>query len=291
MFFYPKPGYRLGDAVEFCISEYSSEFEEYWGHEAPSPPEGVELDTWVRYVHLAASARRLAQDASRLVKPGGVQPSEWTLPDILQSDAKDHDRKIEQLLQEVRDRYGDEIAVLVQQHTSESHLDDPRVQNMFFENAFELEVARLFLPDVSNQARRALGLLRQSHRHHGRKSTAYLERVARCYVLDLAPEMAVMSRAVLETAIEERISDADVIDLVGFGKGGHVGLDRRIEYIEARGLLSASALSSARVIKRAGDAAAHGDLDQVPTCDELLTALTHVQDGFRSVPLKTGLAD
>src|SRR5690606_29432174 len=91
----------------------------------------------------------------------------------------------------------------------------------------------------------------------GEFTSAYLSRVAECYIRDMRPELAVMCRAVLDTAIQQVADDEQVKNIVGAGRRGHVGLERRIEFCRSCGIFDDEVRDAAERVMDAGDKAAH----------------------------------
>ena len=83
----------------------------------------------------------------------------------------------------------------------------------------------------------------------GRKASQYLMRVARCYALGMAPELAVMCRATVEAYLK---------DLRGLPPESREGLDQLIDQCSSLGLLSIDARDAAARLQSAGNNAAHG---------------------------------
>jgi hypothetical protein len=99
-------------------------------------------------------------------------------------------------------------------------------------------------------------LLRHVRTSAGERTSSYLAAVSRCYLLGLVPEMAVMARAVMESALEERIEEESVRARVGPDRG-RVGLGQYIEYAFAEGIFDHATREAAKRLKSKGDDAIH----------------------------------
>ena len=87
----------------------------------------------------------------------------------------------------------------------------------------------------------------------------------------MAPEFAVMARAVLDTALEEFVDDETVRRAIGGDR--HIGLERRIEYCGQEGVFDKQGKQAAGEIRDAGNQAAHMAPGLEPQMDRLLSGL------------------
>src|SRR5207244_9256240 len=143
----------------------------------------------------------------------------------------------------------------------------------------------LILPQLDAVVARLQSLLNYLVTAHNGRTNAFLAHVARCYCLDYRTELAVMCRAVLDTALQDLAPDERVRAKLGGRPGDRVGLSRRLEYIDSLGLIRDDHLQAMRRIKRAGDDAVHVAPGLEPEPDalvaDLLVALTAIEESNR----------
>jgi hypothetical protein len=96
-------------------------------------------------------------------------------------------------------------------------------------------------------------------------------RVAECYVREMRPEFAVMCRAVLDSALQEILTDEAVLKRVG---GDTATLERRIQAAYSVGIFDDSSFKSANVVREAGNTAAHLTPGLETPMDDILVDVT-----------------
>jgi len=104
----------------------------------------------------------------------------------------------------------------------------------------------------------------------------YLERVARCFVLGLGAELAVMSRSVLESALHSLDLESLVDRRRAAQGGGHSSLVDWIEAATSAGLLDERANKAAHFVRQAGNDAVHAAAGVEAAPEEILSSLVLV---------------
>jgi hypothetical protein len=146
----------------------------------------------------------------------------------------------------------------------------------------QLEAARLIPYDPAKMATRIYGLTNYLVQHRDERSTAYLSRLAKCYMLEMRTEFTVMARAVLDAALQEAVDDAEVRATVGAER--EVTLERRIAHFSASGVFSRGVEQAARDVKKAGDDAVHAVPGLEPNPDDTLRKLVAVFEALDAGP-------
>lgn len=267
--------FSVDDAVDDAFSNYLDDFEAVYGFADTEPPEDISFDDWRDLRQIHGVAQKIAQIGATLLRRKGFGDHKMEMPDVLATEADNMQANVHQLLKVIRDTQPD-LETKAWFALLPYLPNDPRTRNHVFKITLQVEAAKLFETPYSKMATRLRELARCAVVFPGSDASEYLSRAARCYVLDMPPEFAVMGRAVLDTALGDLYSYKDVIDEVGSGKGDHVGLTRFIECAVSKGLFDEEVRVAAHVVKDAGDAAAHGRLDEVPAIDVLLDALATV---------------
>jgi len=132
-----------------------------------------------------------------------------------------------------------------------------------------------YLP--SELAERLLRLLEFSVLTKSERTQAYLRRVARCFILDLGPELAVMCRAVVEASLEHLdLEEAVNSVLERKNKKGHPGLVDWLDAASDVGLLDDGGRRAAENIRTSGNDAIHAAPDLARSPVELMQDLTEV---------------
>jgi hypothetical protein len=92
--------------------------------------------------------------------------------------------------------------------------------------------------------------------HLDERTASYLSRAARLYILGFEPEAVVMSRAALDVALQERLTDAVMASHTGKQRRRYA-LDERISAASRIGLFSSEQKEAAHRLRRAGNEAVH----------------------------------
>lgn len=263
------PEYSLGAAFDWAIRDFQDDLHDLYGIGAKEPPEDLDFDQWRSYVDLHRLVRKLATGASHLVRPTRTREDQLTLPQILEEEARERSDLIRNALERLKGRLDEEEWRDLRWALSPGHPDDPRTRRAFFDNCLQLEVMERFPSWPDLMADRLERLLGHMLRAPGETTRGYLGRVAECYIREMPTEFAVMARAVLDQAIQERLPDEEVLVEVGSGKGGFVDLERRIQACFSKDLFGQAEFDAANDIRIAGRDAAHftpgleGDMDEL----------------------------
>ncbi len=262
--------FSLDDAFDIAESEYAEDFRAYWGFDTKQTPEGLEEDEWRELQRMQGLAHQIAEVAASLLQRKGLGKDRLLEPQLLASEAERANVLVHQFL----DMVSKEDWVAAHQALLPTDPSDPRTRFNVFRNALQLEAARLFPYSPAQTASRLSSLVQFLVRFPGSRAAAYLSRVAKCYVLDMRPELAVMARAVLDAAIEEFADDASVRRLLRLSSNERIGLDARIQFCAVTGAFDEACVRAARIVKRAGDTAVHSAPGLEAVADEILEALT-----------------
>lgn len=117
------------------------------------------------------------------------------------------------------------------------------------ELGLELEAARQVIASISGTVQRTQHVIWSTvHGDISPRVTEYLKRLGRCYVAGFFPEVVILCRAVLDTALR---------DVLGDMESDRLNMADRIKAAGRHGLLSPEALSAADAIRHRGNHAVH----------------------------------
>jgi hypothetical protein len=223
-YYNPESG-GLTSLLEIMLDEYESDFRECWGMDRDQPPDDLDAADW----RLAKALDKVSRTALESVHALVVSPS------------------IHETLDSIRP--GDNRTEAIRE----------AAQYNITHHGLEVELARLAVGRVPVASERVhMLLLLVSNAKLGRRAAAYLDRATRLYVSGFDPECIVMSRSILEAALEDRLDDEEMARL-GFKKGKRQSFSLK-EYIEAAAetrLFSADEQEWADDIRTAGNMAVH----------------------------------
>lgn len=152
-------------------------------------------------------------------------------------------------------------------------------QHRVFRTFLEIEAFERYGSLPGELADRSLELLGYLVGTDSERARQYLRHVAECYVLDLGPELAVMSRAVLESALET-LELEPLVDEVASVTGRNRTLSAWIHAASQAGLLDARAREAAEVVQQAGNAAVHQAPGVEPDTEDILESLVVVLEAL-----------
>ena len=89
----------------------------------------------------------------------------------------------------------------------------------------------------------------------------YLKRVLRCYVWGLYPESVILCRSVIETALNDKLSDKFWTKYCNYGEG--YTLKNKINAVERSRLISGDMIQILHKIRCRGNKCVHGDMEAV----------------------------
>jgi hypothetical protein len=133
----------------------------------------------------------------------------------------------------------------------------------------DMDLCARLLGDVGNMARRGVHLLSHVTEIRSERVRAYLSRVAESCIYGLTTEAAVMMRAVLEAALDERLFEVPDVELHASNSGPHskhgYNLSQKMQFAKNKGWLPEddgsedfpSTYAVAIELKEQGDQAVH----------------------------------
>jgi hypothetical protein len=188
-------------------------------------------------------------------------------------------RKARELLQSLREQARPEVLNspgwrMVERLLKEG--GDAGRKERLFRTAVQIHAWPVFGTSPGLLARRCLELLDHLVRCKGLRAREYLSRVAACYVRGMRPEMAVMSRAVLEAALEDLDLEERVASIREVKGKRYDSLTDWIDAASAAGAIDEEGRLAAETVRDAGDTAAHKAPGLVPPEAEVLQALKTV---------------
>ncbi len=268
-----RPGIALDEAYEGYTYGVS-----YYGFALDGPPTCIDLDRtrWNDLQRVYRQAKLVADVARTLLHPPDGELSEPA--------AVTEGRKLAQEFQV----YSILNYPLLREDPG-GDLEGPAAAYHLYEATLLFEVARL-LPGIHEErlqegftrmrvdtdhvlAERINRLVKHRIQLPNHRTASYLSLVARCYLLGMRSELAAVSRAALETALEEFAPDELVRKKLGADRGGKVGLSRRIDYCRAEGVFDRDTERAASAVKNAGDDVLHFVPGTEPTPEVLLDSL------------------
>jgi len=271
-------------AVATAVDEFPSEWKRYWGIGEHVCPDHLDPGEWEAAREMHELARRICHAASAL--QGRKLPEELrTFPAILSMEAKDERQSRRELVERLEaglrpEQAGDgPVKDLI--HFLKWSEGAAGTKEALFRTAVEIYSYPDFGCAPGEVARRVLELLEFLMRTKGKITREYLRRVAMCYVRDMRPEMAVMSRAVMETALQVEAVENRIDGHLKVKGKRHPGLGDWIEAAAAVGVLNETGVLAARIVKDAGDDAIHNAPQQAPEArivlENLRTVLQQVE--------------
>jgi hypothetical protein len=275
------------DRVQELIEEFRSEWERHWGL-GRNPPRDQSVDDTLEIRSLYATADRLVRAAEAL-DPSGLPHGKRSLPGWLAENAEAERASLQELMDGLRtvEPFTDpSLWTRFQQALREKSSPDQQ-KELFFRTAVEFKLFERFAPRPGAVASRALQLLPFLMQTRSGRARQYLTRVARCFILDLQPELVIMCRAVLDAALEDADLDSTVVARIREVQGGSNSmLTVRIEAAKQTHVLDVSAYRAAIQVRDAGNDAVHNVPGQVPEAFSILSSLRTVLEQRASYPLK-----
>jgi hypothetical protein len=277
--------FTLAQALDDAASDFVSAFRQHLGLDGTEPPSHLDKDDWLAAKRLAGEAEKAAALASTLITRKGSGRKMQPMMEVMAAEAERHQRDIDAVQRRIEALVPDVNRWKLYVALAPSDVSDPRAAHAIFQTLLQQQALEL-QPELGALTRRLCALLDYVVRYPNPRAAEYLGRVARCYILDMLPELAVMARASLDVALCEIVPDADVRRYLRMQDRERVGLGARLEYFKGMGLLKEASTSAER-IKEAGDAAAHGNPLQcspdrvLADLAEVLTVLDPLQPGPR----------
>lgn len=258
------------------IDTFPDEFRDYWGLDSEHVPEHLDVDTWERCRELDNLARRVSVLAAALVRPSKLRENDLHAPLELRTAAREGRAILTRLVNKILAEYPDDHDLRMKLHDLRVAED---VDYKFFHASLQLWLSDYLVgPGVLADA--VVQLTRYVARVRSQRAIQYLSRVSRCYLYDMTPELAVMSRGALEALLEEALPEDQVRAVRGIPKHLRVGLADYIE-VASGTILSDSAATAARRVKQYGDDTVHFSTEAVGSADEILRQLVTVLEGIQ----------
>lgn len=270
------PYWTFADAIGAASDDFPREWKRFWGIGASVCPDHLDADEWEVANEMHDVARRICAVATRLLDQG-LPHQLRTLPGLLEIEATSEKKSRREFVAALEER------LTAEQRRSPMLQDvlyflkwregEAEAKAKLFRSAIEIYAYPEFGCSPGQVASRLLDLLEFLVRTRGERAREYLCRVATCYVRDMLPEMAVMSRAVMEAglqlpAVEERLdANLKVKSKRRPGLGDWIEAAYEVEVLDDEGRRRADA------IKTAGDNAIHKVPKQTPDPRSILESL------------------
>jgi hypothetical protein len=272
------PYWTFDNAMDVPATDFPIAWKDYWGIGDAYAPDHLDPDEWQTANQMHDIARRICAVAASL--QGGLPEQLRTLPPVLGEESRSEQERRQ------------ELATLLREKMSAEQLESPDLYQVIrwleweegpaegkeklFRTAVEIYAYQEFGCSPGTIGFRVLKLLDYIVRASGERTREYLRRVAACYIRDMPPEMAVMSRSVIEAAlqfpeVEERIE----FILKTKGKR-HPSLIDWIDSATDLGVLDPDGRVAADLIKNAGDDAVHNVPQGIPDSSVILLNLNRV---------------
>jgi hypothetical protein len=267
------PGVSATSFIDDARDDFFDAFKEVFGLESKAPPPSMTLDDWLAARKVYGMARQIAGIAASLVRQKGIGSDRLAFGASLAADARAHSKAIEEFVESYQGQIPDDKLRQLRALLDAFDASDPRGLRWIFRETVLSEALRLFPPSPRGLAERLENLTQYVVAARNDLTNQYLARVARCYCLDLRAELAVMARAVLDSALEDAVNDEDIRRRRGLAKRVRVGLGERIHYLSSSDRIRPPDVKAMLSVKTSGDDAAHclPGLEQDP--DTLMQAL------------------
>ncbi len=248
-------------AVEGTIESFAQTFRDRWGLDADQPPSDIEWEEWYELLGLAAAAQSLVVAALNLYRPGTLSNRDINLPRQLIAAAETEEAHVKEILARLKESGTAEQDWYAIERFLREHLPAPdSFRHRFFRAAVQIELAyeARALPSLYDMTLRLEVLLEHLTRGNDQRTREGLGRVARCFLLNLVPELCVMARSVLESALEGRLPKEYMRQVRGLRANARVPLELWIDEASASELLDDDGRRAAEVLAKWGGQAAHG---------------------------------
>ena len=280
--------YSLANALDDAESDFRGDFIDYWGLEGHEPPEGMDRDEWLELRKLYGLAEQIGEVASTLIKRKGLGPQRLAQPAVMAAEARDFQAQVDKVLDAIKERFGLDTWAAFDSALLPHDASDPRTKQSVFQTSLELFTSALFIPSLDAVVARLQRLVDYLVAAQNERSNAFLARVARCYCLDHRTELAVMCRAVLDTALQDIAPDEHVRAHLGGRTNERIGLAKRLDYVDSLGTIGSPVRAAMDRLKRVGDDAVHTAPGLEPDPDELMSDLV---DALHAITVHKGTMD
>jgi hypothetical protein len=264
--------FSLADALDYAEFEFREDFLDHWGLEDEECPESLDHDEWIECRTIYDLAKQIAGVATTLLHRKGLGEDRLARPDLWRAESNGRQQEVRKLLEKIA-HLPDSVRWQIEKALWPTEPSDPRTKYNIFRNSMQLHAAELVRVSGADVAQRLSALVNQLARSADARTASYLERVAKCYVLNLPTEFAVMARSVLDSAIESQVDNEAVVALLGQRGRSSIGLKRRIEYCAATDIFDSETERAATRVRETGDDAVHLAPGIVYDMDSLLQDL------------------
>ena len=281
------PLWSYDDAHATVDDEFPDAWATFWGVTKATAPEDIDPDMWEEVKQLHSLAKRLvgaAAELSRAKLPEGKR----TLPKLLRMEADSERSARLELLDSIRSQLDPDALRSPEWGQVEAFLrweeGEAGYKERLFQTAVQIHAFPRFGCSPGAVAHRCLELLDFLVRSKGLRAREYLGRVAACYIRGMHAEMAVMSRAVLESALKDLDIEVRVEEIRRVKGKRHDSLTDWIDAASGAGALDEAGRLAAGTVRDAGDDAIHKALTLVPPAREVLEALRLVLEQIENFP-------
>ena len=272
------------DRMTELRTEFRNEWERHWGLRSDGSPRDRSLNDETEIRRLNETADRLVRAAENL-SPARLPDGKRTMPGWLKRDAELERGSLQEHIATLRSQlpqepFSDPNFWSRLRSTLRESASPAQQRELFFRTAVEFKVFEKFGATPADMAARALELLGFLVATRSVGAGQYLTRVSRCYILGLHAELAIMCRAVLEAALEDREIDEAVVARILQAQGlRRANLDVLIEAAKQVGILDSVGYRAAVAIRKAGNDAVHS----VPASPNPLSLLAELKAALEQV--------
>lgn len=259
--------------IDAALARFRDEFEELWSLRSETAPEDIDFEEWVELLGLREVATRLVDAALAVERPAGLARRDINRPAQLAYASEQERERVEELLAGLRRLKTPEQDWDAIEHFVRNHVEQPdRRKEAFLDILLQLEVAERLIPSLAMVSGRLRKLLPHLGENLPGDVRTYLERLARCYVMGMDVELALVARAVLEAVLASRRPPEYMRKVKGLDPRAFVYIRDWLEEAESEGLLTPAGLQAAKRIQRSGNQVAHRGLEKSPIDGDALMA-------------------
>src|SRR5437016_5078412 len=96
-FIYGDSGFTLSHALDSAESDFRQDFSKRWGLDSNEPPSDLEKDEWLRARKICGFADQIGATAATLLTRKGLGRDRLALPTLLDQQADEFQKKLDQL--------------------------------------------------------------------------------------------------------------------------------------------------------------------------------------------------
>jgi hypothetical protein len=284
------PELSYDDAIGDVAAQWPCDWGIYWGLESDQAPRYLGAELWADVLNLDRQAHRLVAAASKLSRRK-LPEDKRTLPAWLTSQSDLERKQFDELAEFLREQLSeDDLAAEKWQEilgVIEGETPAER-RERFFHVSVQIHAYQRFGYSPRALADRLLILLEFLVSTKVERAQAYLQRVANCFVLDLRPELGIMSRAVMEATLQS-LDMESLVEKVCKARGKrHPSLIDWIDAASQSGVIDEDGRLAAEIVRKAGDDVVHVSHELMPeptmVLKNLVFVLTQVERALRGSP-------